>query len=285
MRFALEEIWENPSVRFEILWKKVWQLAGVFVVMVCFFVFSLLSVIKVGLLVNIFTEIVEFCRFWGFSARDSNVCDFSIDWFVYLMTILMFLGGFPGGIEKRLKFRWCRYYSFIIIFIAAVPSPLRERSWYRIIIWNQISLKSTVGNTSGHGSGLFFAHVFVGWDWWSPLVPIWIKKISNMCTIWKPWIAGDGYCGLPWWAVDGAAVPALFALWQAKILLSGPAVVFLSVLPKVFDAMPGGKYYWWTIFHPFDGSQRWLLRSLLLEVQLLTLIDDRKWSRKKATWM
>lgn len=75
--------------------------------------------------------------------------------------------------------------------------------------------------------------------------------------------------------------PALFSVGLEPS--QGPALVF-NVLPKVFEAMPGGMIV---------GLFFFLLLSIaaltstvsLLEVPVSFLVDEKKWSRKKAVWV
>ena len=76
--------------------------------------------------------------------------------------------------------------------------------------------------------------------------------------------------------------PALFALLPGKDPASGPALVF-DVLPKVFDAMPGGNIIGGLFFILLMVAALTSTISML-EVPVAYLIDDRKWNRKKATW-
>jgi NSS family neurotransmitter:Na+ symporter len=95
------------------------------------------------------------------------------------------------------------------------------------------------------------------------------------------WIAGmDTVVAL----MGGLMVfPALFALLPGKDPASGPALVF-DVLPKVFDAMPGGNIIGGLFFLLLMVAALTSTISML-EVPVAYLIDDRKWSRKKAAWI
>lgn len=76
--------------------------------------------------------------------------------------------------------------------------------------------------------------------------------------------------------------PALFALLPGKDPSAGPALVF-DVLPRVFDAMPGGNLIGGLFFILLMVAALTSTISML-EVPVAYLIDDRKWNRKKATW-
>lgn len=75
--------------------------------------------------------------------------------------------------------------------------------------------------------------------------------------------------------------PALFAMGMDPA--SGPGLVFI-VLPSIFNKMPGGMYF---------GAGLFLLLSLaaltstisLLEVAVSYLVDEKQWSRRKATFL
>jgi NSS family neurotransmitter:Na+ symporter len=77
--------------------------------------------------------------------------------------------------------------------------------------------------------------------------------------------------------------PALFALLPGKDPASGPALVF-DVLPQVFNAMPGGNIIGALFFILLLVAALTSTISML-EVPVSYLIDERKWNRKKATWI
>jgi len=115
----------------------------------------------------------------------------------------------------------------------------------------------------------------------SPLVPIW-KKSKHLYNL-ELGLLGMDYCGClmaDWWCSTQATIRVL----PGKRSAAGPALVF-DVLPKVLmqcqEAILLVDYFSSFLM----GRSAELLRSLCLRFQLLNLIDDRKWSRKKATWI
>jgi len=75
--------------------------------------------------------------------------------------------------------------------------------------------------------------------------------------------------------------PALFSVGIEPT--SGPALVF-NVLPKVFESMPGGTIIGLAFFILLAIAALTSTVSLL-EVPVAFLVDQRKWSRKKAVWI
>ncbi len=75
--------------------------------------------------------------------------------------------------------------------------------------------------------------------------------------------------------------PALFSVGVEPT--SGPALVF-NVLPRVFETMPGGTIVGVAFFLLLIIAALTSTVSLL-EVPVAFLVDEKKWSRKKAVWV
>lgn len=75
--------------------------------------------------------------------------------------------------------------------------------------------------------------------------------------------------------------PALFSVGLEPT--QGPALVF-NVLPKVFETMPGGTIIGLFFFILLAIAALTSTVSLL-EVPVAFLVDEKKWSRKKAVWV
>ncbi|MEX2191283.1 MAG: sodium-dependent transporter [Bacteroidota bacterium] len=75
--------------------------------------------------------------------------------------------------------------------------------------------------------------------------------------------------------------PALFSVGIAPT--QGPSLVF-EVLPRVFEGMPGGMFLGLFFFILLAIAALTSTVSLL-EVPVAFLVDDKKWTRKKAVWV
>ena len=75
--------------------------------------------------------------------------------------------------------------------------------------------------------------------------------------------------------------PALFSVGIAPT--QGPGLVF-NVLPKIFETMPGGTFVG-VFFFVLLVIAALTSTVSLLEVPVAFLVDQRKWSRKKAVWI
>jgi NSS family neurotransmitter:Na+ symporter len=75
--------------------------------------------------------------------------------------------------------------------------------------------------------------------------------------------------------------PALFSVGMEPT--QGPALVF-NVLPNVFSQMPGGQFIGIAFFVLLAIAALTSTVSLL-EVPVAFLVDEKKWSRKKAVWV
>ncbi|GMQ25164.1 sodium-dependent transporter [Algoriphagus sp. oki45] len=254
---------------------KFWQLAGVLCVLVCFFVFSYYSVIAGWTVGYIVTEIINIpVDFEEFVETPLYVIP--LTFLFILMTILIVLGGVSGGIEKAAKF--LMPILFIIILFIAGRSVTLEGAEAGIQYYLNPDFSKINGTVILQALGQAFFSMSVGWGLMITFGS-YLDKKSNIIQS-SGWIAGmDTAVAL----LGGLMVfPALFALLPGKDPAAGPALVF-DVLPRVFDAMPGGS---------FIGALFFLLLMVaaltstisMLEVPVAYLIDDRKWNRKKATW-
>lgn len=255
---------------------KFWQLAGVLCVMVCFFVFSYYSVIAGWTVGYIVTEIVNIpVDFEEFVQTPMYVIP--LTFFFILLTILIVLGGVSGGIEKAAMFMMP--VLFIIILFIAGRSVTLEGAEAGIQYYLNPDFSKINGTVVLQAMGQAFFSMSVGWGLMITFGS-YLKKDANIVNA-GGWIAGmDTAVAL----LGGLMVfPALFALLPGKDPAAGPALVF-DVLPKVFDAMPGGNIIGGLFFILLMVAALTSTISML-EVPVAYLIDDRKWERKKATWV
>lgn len=254
---------------------KIWQLAGVLCVLVCFFVFSYYSVIAGWTVGYIFTEIINIpIDFEVFVETPMYVIPLT---FIFIMmTILIVLGGVSGGIEKASKF--LMPVLFIIIIFIAGRSVTLEGAEAGIEYYLKPDFTKINAAVVLQALGQAFFSMSVGWGLMITFGSYLPKKANIIQS--SGWIAGmDTSVAL----LGGLMVfPALFALLPGKDPAAGPALVF-DVLPKVFDAMPGGNIIGGLFFILLMVAALTSTISML-EVPVAYLIDDRKWSRKKSTW-
>jgi neurotransmitter:Na+ symporter, NSS family len=254
---------------------KFWQFSGVLCILVCFFVLSYYSVIAGWTIGYIFTELInipiDFAEFQNTPMYVIPLC------FLFLvMTIGIVLGGVAGGIEKAAKYLMPVLF-LIVIFIAVramtLPGASEGISYYLSPDFSKINGKVVLS-----ALGQAFFSLSVGWGLMITYGS-YLPKSGNILTS-SSWIAGmDTGVAL----LGGLMVfPALFALLPGKDPAAGPALVF-DVLPKVFDAMPGGNLVGALFFLLLLVAA--LTSSIsMLEVPVAYMIDERKWSRKKAAW-
>lgn len=255
---------------------KFWQIAGVLCVLVCFFVFSYYSVIAGWTVGYIFTEIINIpVDFEEFVQTPMYVIPLTFTFI--LMTILIVLGGISGGIEKAAKF--LMPILFLIILFIAGRSVTLEGAEAGINYYLNPDFSKINGTVVLQALGQAFFSMSVGWGLMITFGS-YLDKKSNIVQS-GGWIAGmDTAVAL----LGGLMVfPALFALLPGKDPAAGPALVF-DVLPKVFDAMPGGNIIGGLFFILLMVAALTSTISML-EVPVAYLIDDRKWGRKKATWL
>jgi NSS family neurotransmitter:Na+ symporter len=255
---------------------KFWQLAGILCVLVCFFVLSYYSVIAGWTLGYIFTEVINIpVDFEEFQQTPMYIIPLTFAFI--LMTIGIVLGGISGGIEKAAKFLM-PLLLIIVVFIAGRSVTLEGASagieYYLNPDFSKINSKVVL-----QALGQAFFSMSVGWGLMITFGS-YLPKSGNIVAS-SGWIAGmDTAVAL----MGGLMVfPALFALLPGKDPAAGPALVF-DVLPRVFDAMPGGNIIGGLFFLLLMVAALTSTISML-EVPVSYLIDDRKWSRKKAAWI
>lgn len=252
-----------------------WQIAGVLCVLVCFCVLSYYSVIAGWTLGYIFTEIVNIpVNFAEFQQTPMYIIPLTFTFI--LLTILIVLGGVSGGIEKAAKFLM-PLLLIIVLFIAGRSVTLDGASagvdYYLNPDFSKINSKVIL-----QALGQAFFSMSVGWGLMITFGS-YLPKSGNIVSS-SGWIAGmDTAVAL----MGGLMVfPALFALLPGKDPAAGPALVF-DVLPKVFDAMPGGNIIGGLFFLLLMVAALTSTISML-EVPVAYLIDEKKWGRKKAAW-
>lgn len=254
---------------------KFWQLAGVLCVTVCFFVLSYYSVIAGWTVGYIITEIinvpVDFAVF-----VETPMYVIPLTFIFLLMTIAIVLGGVSGGIEKASKF--LMPVLFIIIIFIAGRSVTLEGAGAGIEYYLKPDFSKINPTVVLQALGQAFFSMSVGWGLMITFGS-YLPKRTNIIKS-SGWIAGmDTAVAL----LGGLMVfPALFALLPGKDPAAGPALVF-DVLPKVFAVMPGGHVVGALFFILLMVAALTSTISLL-EVPVAYMIDERKWSRKKATW-
>ncbi len=254
---------------------KIWQVAGILCIAVCFFVFSYYSVIAGWTIAYIFTELANInVDFQEFVRTPLYVIP--LTFLFMLATILIVLGGVSGGIEKASKFLMPLLF-IIVIFIAGRAVTLEGAqagiAYYLTPDFSKINSKVVL-----IAMGQAFFSLGVGWGLMITFGS-YLDKKSNIIQA-ASWIVGmDTMVAL----LAGLMVfPSLFALLPGKDPASGPALVF-DVLPQVFNAMPGGNFIG-ALFFVLLMVAALTSTISMLEVPVSYLIDDRKWKRKKATW-
>ena len=253
---------------------KFWQLGGVLCVIVCFCVLSYYSVIAGWTIGYIFTEIVnidvDFAVFQQTPMYVIPLC------FIFmLLTVGVVLGGVSGGIEKAAKF--LMPVLFVIIIFIAYRSVSLDGAREGIEYYLNPDFSKINGKVILAALGQAFFSMSVGWGLMITYGS-YLPKTTNVVNA-SGWIAGmDTIVAL----LGGLMIfPAVFAF--GKDPAGGPALVF-DVLPSVFNQMPGGNIIGALFFLLLLVAA--LTSSIsMLEVPVSYLIDEKKWSRKKAAWI
>lgn len=256
---------------------RFWQSAGVLCVIICFAVLSYYSVIAGWTIGYIFTELInlpmDFEVFVQTPMYVIPLCCLFI-----LITIGIVLGGISGGIEKAAKF--LMPVLFIIIVLIAARAVTLPGAGAGIDYYLSPDFSKINGRVILSALGQAFFSMSVGWGLMITFGS-YLPKEGNIIQS-SGWIAGmDTMVAL----MGGLMIfPALFALLPGVSPDGGPSLVF-NVLPKVFDEIqPYGNIIGAMFFVLLFVAA--LTSSIsMLEVPVAYFIDERKWSRKKATWI
>lgn len=256
---------------------RYWQLVGILCILVCFCVLSYYSVIAGWTIGYIFTELFNTpIEFTEFVQKPGYVIP--LNFLFMVMTIGVILGGVSGGIEKAAKFLMPILFV-IVVAIAIKGVSLKGASagisYYLNPDFSKINAKVFLA-----ALGQAFFSMSVGWG----LMITYGSYLPRKANVVKAsgWIAGmDTVVAI----MGGLMIfPALFALLPGKDPAAGPALVF-EVLPKVFDQMPTGGNIIGALFFILLLVAALTSSISMLEVPVSYLIDEKKWSRKKAAWI
>ena len=254
---------------------KFWIGSGaVLALLVSFFVLSYYSVIAgwtVGYIVSEFTDFIK--DFETFRSTPSYVIPFFA--LFMISTIVIVLGGISGGIEKASKI--LMPFLFILLFIVMLRSLTLPGAMEGVKYYLTPDFSKITGNVILAALGQAFFSLSVGWG---ILITYgsYLPKNQNIVTS-GIWI---GIMDTSVALLAGLMIfPAVFSF--GKDPAQGTALVF-QVLPEIFNSMPtGGRIV---------GASFFLLLCIaaltssisMIEVPGSYLIDEKKWSRKKAAW-
>jgi neurotransmitter:Na+ symporter, NSS family len=252
-----------------------WQLIGLLCILVCFCVLSYYSVIAGWTIGFIYTELFNTdMSFQTFVATPAYVIP--LTGLFMVLTILVILGGVSGGIEKAAKF--LMPVLFLIVIIIAIKSVSLKGAMEGVNYYLNPDFSKINGKVFLAALGQAFFSLSVGWGL-MVTYGSYLPKNNNIIKS-SGWIAGmDSMVAI----LGGLMIfPALFALLPGESPEKGPALVF-EVLPKVFDAMPGGNIIGALFFLLLLVAA--LTSSIsMLEVPVSYVIDEAKIPRKTAAW-
>lgn len=191
-----------------------------------------------------------------------------------LVTVVIVLGGISGGIEKANKILMPALFVLLILIIVrsmTLPGSEAGISYYLVPDFSKIN-----GMTVLRALTQAFFSLGVGWGimiTYGSYLPKTQSIVSS--SLWVG--AMDTSIAL----LGGMMVfPAVFAFGQDPG--SGPTLVF-EVLANIFPQIPmgnmaGSLFYMLLFFAAITST------ISMVEVVGSWLIDDKKWTRKKATW-
>lgn len=255
---------------------KFWVVMGaVLALCVSFFVLSYYSVIAgwtIGYIVSEFTDFIH--DFETFRSAPIYVIPFFA--LFMITTIVIVLGGVSGGIEKASKI--LMPVLFVLLFLVMLRSLTLPGAMAGVKYYLTPDFSKITGNVILSALGQAFFSLSVGWG---ILITYgsYLPKNQNIVSS-GIWI---GLMDTGVALLAGLMIfPAVFAF--GKDPAQGTALVF-QVLPDIFNSMPtGGRIVGASFFLLLCVAA--LTSSIsMIEVPGSYLIDEKKWSRKKAAWV
>ena len=190
-----------------------------------------------------------------------------------VVTAVIVIGGISGGIEKAAKVLMPML--FVLLGVVIVRSVTLEGAGAGIDYYLNPDFSKITGKTILAALGQAFFSMSIGWGIMITYGS-YLSKDSNIVDsgLWVGFLdAGVALLG-------GLMVfPAVFAF--GKDPAAGPSLVF-SVLPDVFSEMPGGSIVG-AIFFLLLAVAALTSSISMLEVPASYFIDEKNWSRKKAS--
>lgn len=268
---------KNPVGAFKVIGgNKLWKWIGILCVLVCFCVLSYYAMIAGWTIGYIFTELFNTeISFATFQQSPQYVIPLTL--LFMIITVAVVLGGISGGIEKAAKY--LMPILFVIVIFIAIKSMMLPGASKGIDYYLKPDFSKINGKVFLAALGQAFFSMSVGWGL-MVTYGSYLPKTTNVVKA-SGWIAGMDTVV----AIFGGLMifPALFALLPGESPNKGAALVF-DVLPRVFDAMPAGNIIGALFFVLLLVAA--LTSSIsMLEVPVSYLIDEKKWSRKKAAWI
>jgi neurotransmitter:Na+ symporter, NSS family len=255
---------------------KFWVFMGaVLALCVSFFVLSYYGVIAgwtIGYIVSEFTDFIK--NFETFRSAPVYVIPFFA--LFMISTVVIVLGGISGGIEKASKI--LMPVLFILLFVVMIRSLTLPNAMEGVKYYLTPDFSKITGGVILSALGQAFFSLSVGWG---ILITYgsYLPKNQNIVSS-GMWI---GLMDTSVALLAGLMIfPAVFAF--GKNPAEGTALVF-QVLPEVFSSMPAGGNIVGALFFLLLCVAALTSSISMIEVPASYLIDEKKWSRKKAAWV
>ncbi|MBX2962272.1 MAG: sodium-dependent transporter [Cyclobacteriaceae bacterium] len=255
---------------------KFWQItAGFLALSVSFFVLTYYGVIAGWTIGYIISEFTDFIR--DFETFRSNAL-YVIPFFALFMVVTVYIvqAGVSGGIEKASKILMPILFVLIVLVIfrsITLPGAMEGVKYYLTPDFSKIN-----GNTILAALGQAFFSLSIGWGIMITYGS-YLPKSNNIISS-GLWVGSmDTLVAL----LGGLMIfPAVFAF--GKDPAGGTTLVF-QVLPEIFNSMPAGGNIVGALFFLLLCIAALTSSISMIEVPASYLIDEKKWSRKKASWI
>ncbi len=192
-----------------------------------------------------------------------------------LLTILVVRGGISGGIERAAKILMPVFFLVLIAMVIRSVTLPGASQGIEFLFHFDFSKLTAAAVASALGQALFSLSIGMG-----AMITYgsYLPKDINLPV--------SGFivalCDTAIALIGGLIIfPALFAAGADPA--AGPGLVFV-VMPTIFGAMGGFGYLFGIAFYALLAIAALTSTISLLEVIVTYFVDERQWSREKATW-
>ena len=192
-----------------------------------------------------------------------------------LLTIYIVSKGISGGLEKYAKVMMpLLFVIMLLLLIRSLTLPGAEKG---LLFYLKPDFSKINGRVFLAAMGQAFFSLSLGMGTMLTYGS-YLKRKENLVSS-AAWVAAlDSLIAI----LAGFIIfPALFS--QNMMPDQGPGLVFV-ILPVIFSQMPGGVWFGFAFFTLLAVAALTSTISLL-EVPVSFLIDEKKWPRRKATWL
>jgi len=213
------------------------------------------------------------------SSFESFVADPTVEIGYFVLFLVLTAGVVAGGVERGIE-RWSKILMPLLVLILVgliIYAMTLEGASKGVEFYLKPDFSKISGSTILAALGQSFFSLSLGMGTMITYGS-YISKQENLAVSAVSVALADTLVAV----LAGLVIfPALFSVGIAPT--QGPGLVF-NVLPKIFETMPGGTFVG-VFFFVLLAIAALTSTVSLLEVPVAFLVDQKKWSRKKAVWL